>query len=347
MPELPEVTTTVLGLQKEAVGWTISNTWTDLAVNKPSRSDFYDTIKYLPFYKNFTKIVSGQKIISAERRAKNILIHLQNGYTVLIHLKMTGHLMIGQYDFNKKENKWHVHDDEKNHALRDSYNKYIHFVFQLSKNKTSPPAPSPVKARGDRSVEQKPQERHLVFCDARKFGKITLIKTSELETSKHLAGNGPEPIHSNTNKNVLRDISFAEFENTLNTKYPKNSKIPIKTFLMDTKTIAGIGNIYSDELLFRAGVHPKSVWVKIPKDIRKKIYTAMITVLKKGIDFGGDSTSDYRNIYGQPGKFHENHMAYKNKGQKCLQKNCAGMIVREVINGRSAHFCNIHQKLYN
>lgn len=326
MPELPEVTTTVLGLQKEAVGSTISNTWTDLAVVKPSRSDFYDTIKYLPFYKNFAQIVNGQKIIEAERRAKNILIHLQNGYTILIHLKMTGHLMIGQYEFNKKENKWYVHDAEKNHALRDSYNKYIHFVFELSKNK---------------------KIRHLVFCDARKFGKITLIKTSDLETSKHLAGNGPEPIHSNTNKNVVRDISFTEFENVLNEKYPKNSKIPIKTFLMDTKTIAGIGNIYSDELLFRAGVHPKSIWAKIPKDIRKKVYTAMITVLKKGIDFGGDSTSDYRNIYGQPGKFHENHMAYKNKGQKCLQKNCKGVILREVINGRSAHFCNIHQKLYN
>lgn len=326
MPELPEVTTTVLGLQKEAVGWSISNTWTDLAVAKPSRSDFYDTIKYDVFYKNFVKIVSGQKIISAERRAKNILIHLQNGYTILIHLKMTGHLMIGQYEYNKKENKWHVHDDEKNHALRDSYNKYIHFVFELSKNK---------------------KIRHLVFCDARKFGKITLIKTSDLETSKHLAGNGPEPIHSNTNKNILRDINFAEFEKVLDSKYSSNSKTPIKTFLMDTKTIAGIGNIYSDELLFRAGVHPKSVWVKIPKDIRKKIYTAMITVLKKGIDFGGDSTSDYRNIYGQPGKFHENHMAYKNKGLKCLQKNCGGEIVREVINGRSAHFCNIHQKLYN
>ncbi|MDQ5929141.1 MAG: formamidopyrimidine-DNA glycosylase [Bacteroidota bacterium] len=326
MPELPEVTTTVLGLQKEAVGWSISSVWTDLAVAKPSRSDFYDTIKYDVFYKNFVKIVSGQKIIDAERRAKNILIHLQNGYTILIHLKMTGHLMIGQYEYSNKENKWHVHDDEKNHALRDSYNKYIHFVFELSKNNKT---------------------RHLVFCDARKFGKITLIKNSELESSKHLAGAGPEPIHSHTNKNILRDISFSEFEIALDKRSSNNSKTPIKTFLMDTKTIAGIGNIYSDELLFRAGVHPKSLWVKIPKDIRKKIYTAMISVLKKGIDFGGDSTSDYRNIYGQPGKFHENHMAYKNKGLKCLQKNCGGEIVREVINGRSAHFCNIHQKLYN
>lgn len=345
MPELPEVTTTVLGLKKEAVGWSISNTWTDLATKTPSRSDFYDTIKYESFYKKFTQIVSGQKIIDAERRAKNILIHLQNGYTILIHLKMTGHLMIGQYVCNKKENKWHVAETEKNEALRDSFNKYIHFVFTLSK--TSPPAPSPAKARGDRRIEQKTRERHLVFCDARKFGKITLIKTSELENSKHLAGNGPEPIHSNTNKNILRDMSFVEFESALDSKYSSKSKIPIKTFLMDTRTIAGIGNIYSDELLFRAGVHPKSIWAKIPKPIHKKIYTAMLLVLKKGIDFGGDSTSDYRNIYGESGRFHENHMAYKNKGQKCLQKNCKGAIVREVINGRSAHFCNIHQKLYN
>lgn len=326
MPELPEVTTTVLGLKKEAVGWVIKNVWTDLAVAKPSRSDFYDTIKYLPFFKNFTKLVNGQKIVSAERRAKNILIHLQNGYTILIHLKMTGHLMIGQYEYIKKQDKWHVHVDEKNHALRDGYNKYVHFVFELSKNK---------------------KIRHLVFCDARKFGKITIIKTVGLETSKHLNNNGPEPIHTNTNKNIVRDITFAEFEKVLDSKYTKKSKTPIKTFLMDPKTIAGIGNIYSDELLFRAGVHPKSLWPQIPKNIRKKIYTAMLVVLKKGIYFGGDSTSDYRNIYGQPGKFHENHLAYKNAGKKCLQKNCNGKIMRQVINGRSAHFCKVHQKLYN
>ena len=230
------------------------------------------------------------------------------------------------YEYHKKQNKWHVHTDEKNDSLRDGYNKYIHVVFELIKNK---------------------KIRHLVFCDARKFGKVTLIKTSELETSKHLAGMGPEPVHSKTNKKVSRDISFIEFEQALNIRTSSKSKIPIKTFLMDTRTIAGIGNIYSDELLFRAGVHPKSLWLKIRKKIRKKIYSSMILVLKKGIDFGGDSTSDYRNIHGQPGRFHENHMAYQNKGKKCLQKGCNGVIVREVINGRSAHFCNQHQKLYN
>lgn len=318
MPELPEVTTTVLGLQKEAVGWTISNVWTDLANKKPSRPDFYDTIKYEPFFKSFVKKVSGQKIISAERRAKNILINLQNGYTILVHLKMTGHMMIGNYDYDKKQNKWFVHEKEKNNALRDSYNKYIHVVWTLGKsNKT----------------------KHLVFCDARKFGKVTLIKTNELEKSPHLKNHGPEPITIGK-----KEINYVDFEKALDAAPGPNR--PIKSFLMDTRTISGIGNIYSDELLFRASVGPKSLWAKIPKPKRKKIYEAMLTVLKKGIDFGGDSTSDYRNIYGQPGKFHENHLAYKMKGQKCSLPGCGGTIVREIINGRSAHFCPKHQILY-
>lgn len=319
MPELPEVTTTVIGLQKEAVGWTISNVWTDLATQKPSRKDFYETIKYEPFFKEFVKKTKGQKIISAHRRAKNILINLENGYTILVHLKMTGHMMIGKYEFNKKENKWSVHDEEKKHALRDSYNKYIHVVFDLIKNS---------------------KQKQLVLCDARKFAKVTIIKTSELEKTYHLRDHGPEPINIGTN-----EISFDDFEKSLN-KAPAPNR-PIKSFLMDVRTISGIGNIYSDELLFRAGVHPKSIWNKIPKNIRKKIYSSMLTVLKKGIDFGGDSTSDYRNIYGEKGAFHENHLAYKMKGKKCSVKGCGGEIVREVINGRSAHFCPNHQKIYN
>lgn len=318
MPELPEVTTTVLGLQKEAVGFIIKNVWTDLATKKPSRKDFYETVKYEPFFKNFKKLVEGQKIVSASRRAKNILIHLQNGYTILVHLKMTGHMMVGHYDYIKKQNKWLVHENEKNNALRDSYNKYIHVVWTLEKNN---------------------KQKQLVLCDARKFAKVTIIKTSELEKSTHLSDHGPEPIQIKG-----KDITFAEFIYALENAPAPNR--PIKTFLMDTRTISGIGNIYSDELLFRAGVHPQSIWSQIPQNMRKKIYESMINVLKRGILFGGDSTSDYRNIYGEPGKFHENHLAYKMKGKKCSHRGCGGEIVRQVINGRSAHFCPKHQKLY-
>ncbi|MEI6400432.1 MAG: DNA-formamidopyrimidine glycosylase family protein [bacterium] len=324
MPELPEVTTTVLGLKQEAVGFSITDCWSDLPTPHPKRKDFLDTIKYEPFFKQFKRLIVGQKIIGAHRRAKNILIDLSNGYTILIHLKMTGHLMVGLYDYDKKNNSWSVHLNEKNDSLRDSYNRFIHCVFTL---------------------EQKGKTKHLVFCDARKFGKITIEKTTDIETSKHLKDSGPEPINSQTHPDITQDISFADFENTLDKA--KGNTRPIKTFLMDTRTIAGIGNIYSDELLFRAGVHPKSNWNNIPKEVRKNIYKAMLVVLKKGIDFGGDSTSDYRNIHGKPGQFHENHLAYKMNGTKCGMKNCNGTILREVINGRSAHFCDTHQVRYN
>ncbi|MCC6323329.1 hypothetical protein IT400_00900 [Candidatus Nomurabacteria bacterium] len=97
MPELPEVTTTVNGLQRVLPSLRISNVWTDLAKKKVSRSDFIHTIKSEKFFDNFKKITIGAKVINVERRAKNILINLNNGKTILIHLKMTGHLLFGEY----------------------------------------------------------------------------------------------------------------------------------------------------------------------------------------------------------------------------------------------------------
>ena len=73
----------------------------------------------------------------------------------------------------------------------------------------------------------------------------------------------------------------------------------------------------------------------------------MREVLKKGISFGGDSMSDYRNIHGLRGDFQNHHNVYKKKNTRCVKKGCKGVIIRKVINGRSAHFCNIHQKLFN
>ena len=73
----------------------------------------------------------------------------------------------------------------------------------------------------------------------------------------------------------------------------------------------------------------------------------MVEVLTKGIHFGGDSMSDYRNIDGQKGNFQNHHNVYRKKNTKCVKSGCKGVIIRKVINGRSAHFCNIHQKVFN
>lgn len=323
MPELPEVTTTVNGLQKTLPGLKITAVWTDLAKEKVSRPDFEHTIKSKKFFESFKKKVIGAKVLKVERRAKNILIHLNNGHTILIHMKMTGHVMVGKYEKavsskNKvlRENAWIPHKDEKNNALRDPYNRFVHFVCTLSNGK------------------------HLVLCDSRKFAKVTLISTKEAHETIHLKGLGPEPLE--------KDFNFEKFIRALlpltKGKVGKGSK-KIKTVLIDPKVIAGIGNIYSDEMLWLANIHPRSNPNKIPKKELKKLYESMKEVLNKGIDFGGDSMSDYRDIDGKRGKFQNEHNVYKKNKSPCRKKGCKGVIIREVIGGRSSHFCPIHQKL--
>jgi formamidopyrimidine-DNA glycosylase len=310
MPELPEVTTTVKGLQQVLPKLVIKGVWTDLAKKNQKIKQYKDTIKSDAFFQSFKKKVIGEKIIKVERRAKNILINVSGGNTILIHLKMTGHLIYGEYVFNNKENKW-VPDPKERAALFDPFNRFIHVVFTLSNGK------------------------HLVFCDTRKFGKVTIIPTANLESSLHLKNIGPEPLD--------KSFSFEKFKSRLFSK--PNGKI--KTVLMDQSVIAGIGNIYSDEMLWSAGIHPESTTSKIPEISLLKLYKEMRDVLNKGIDFGGDSMSDYRNILGLRGNFQKHHNVYQKKGEQCDKKGCRGVIIRKVIGSRSAHFCSVHQKLFN
>ncbi len=311
MPELPEVQTTVNGLKKTVVGLTIKDVWTDLARTTAARADYHDSIKYLPFFETFRKTVRGAKIISAERRAKNILINLSNGKTILIHMKMTGHIMYGKYAYDKKQNLWSPAPDEKNDALRDPFNKFLHFVITFTNGK------------------------QLVLSDVRKFAKVTLLTTYEAHVTKHLLGLGPEPLE--------KDFDARAFVARLLTK--PNGKI--KSVVMDQSIISGIGNIYSDEALWLAGIHPLSIVSKIPPAKMKTLFTATQSVLKKGIDFGGDSTSDYRQIDGTRGKFSHQHNAYRLTGTKCRKRGCKGDILRRVVGGRSAHFCSVHQTLFS
>ena len=310
MPELPEVQTTVNGLKKTVTGLSIIDIWTDLAHQKVTRSDYHETIKFLPFFESFKKATIGTKVTSVERRAKNILIHTENDATILIHLKMTGHLLYGKYEYNKKQNTWSVSPLEKNDALRDPYNRFIHFVFVLSDG------------------------NHLVFCDSRKFGKITLIKTSQKYTNKHTKHLGPEILE--------KKFDAKKFTEQLLKK--PNGKI--KTVLMDQTIMAGIGNIYSDEALWLAGIHPDSIVAKLNKKDILKLFDSVKKVLMSGIDFGGDSMSDYRRIDGTPGQFQNKHNAYRLIGKKCKKPKCFGVIIKKVVGGRSAHFCDKHQKLF-
>ncbi len=287
MPELPEVQTTVSGLDRSTRGLVITNVWTEY--NSPY---FHggDTIKDPKFFKYFKKTIIDSKIINVTRRAKNILIHLSNGFTILIHMKMTGHIMYGNY--NKK----------------DPFNRHIRLIFYLSNGKT------------------------MELCDMRKFAKVTLLPSKTMHETIHLKGIGPEPLE--------KEFTFSIFKNQIN----KKSNWKIKLALLDQTIIAGIGNIYADESLWRAGIHPEAIVSNIDNKSLKKLYTAIRSTLSMGIDFGGDSMSDYRNIHGERGKFQEKHMAYRRAGKPCLKKGCKGKIIRIVVGGRGTHFCEVHQR---
>lgn len=300
MPELPEVETTTKGLRGTIVGLAVKDVWTDLAtLDKRQKGN----VANVNFFKIFKRKVVGKKILSVERRAKNILINISGNQTILVHLKMTGHLLYGKYKLEK--NKWRPLE---NGPLNDSFNRFIHVVFTFSNGK------------------------HLAFSDARKFGKITLLETKTAHDTKHLNNIGPEPLDEKFKlENLKQRLNLC-----------KNKKI--KTALMDQSIVAGIGNIYSDEILWQAGVNPERKISKIKEKELSLIFKAIKKTLEKGIDFGGDSMSDYRNIHGLPGKFQLHHEAYRRTGEKCRKTGCKGIIKRKVVNGRSAHFCSVHQK---
>ena len=306
MPELPEVETTVRGLKRVLIGKIITDFWSDLPQKSHVRTE---TIKYRPYFMRFTKAIVGARILDVERRAKNILIRLSGGLTIIIHMKMTGHLLYGTYE--KAKAGWRPKDDG---PLKDPFNRFVHAVFSLSDGTPTPDG----------------RTSHLAFSDARKFGTIALYE----ENSSHhktIAKLGPEPFDET--------FTLQTFIARISKKYAKK----IKTVLMDQEVIAGIGNIYSDEILWKAGVHPERPAGNITLAEFKRMYEAMHEILTKGIDFGGDSTSDYRNIDGLPGEFHYHHQAYRNTGKPCGKKGCRGVILRKMIGGRSAHFCSEHQ----
>ncbi len=300
MPELPEVQTTVDGLNRYVKGLTITDVWTSY---KSPHHKGKDNIKDPAYFKKFKQLVLNQKILHTKRRAKNILIFLSNDYIILVHMKMTGHFLYGAYTQTKTT--WIPLD--KHSSLANNASRFIRLLFTLSDG------------------------LHLAFSDLRKFAKVTLIHKKDLDTSLHLKDLGPEPLDSSFTLHIFKNQVLL---------HPKGK---IKQVLLDPSIIVGIGNIYSDEILFRAHIHPERIVSSLTNKELKAIFNALKTTLQKGIDFGGDSTSDYRNILGEAGVFQESHLAYRRTNSPCSKKGCKGIITRKKIGSRNAHFCNSHQ----
>lgn len=300
MPELPEVHTTKEGLNKRIKNLSILNVWSDYF--KKTTDTKKDTVKNKSFFEKFKKEIVGKKILKCERRGKNILIHLSSSITILIHMKMTGHLMYGEYKFDGK--KWLA---TKDGPLKDPFNGFIHFLIEFKNGKS------------------------LAFSDMRKFAKVTLFETKYQNDHKDLKILGPDPIEET--------FDFKKLKERLLIK----QKWPIKKVLMDQTVLAGIGNIYSDEILWASSISPFRTPESLTDYDFKNIYKNMTLILNKSIKLGGDSMSDYRNIDGEKGGFQNIHKVYRRQKSICLKKNCGGLITKSIIGGRSAHFCNKHQ----
>ena len=313
MPELPEVQTTVNFLRNKIIGLKIVDFWADK--EKP--------IRQAGGAAKFKKMVVGAKIKSVWRRAKYIVVDLEGPYTIFIHQKISGHLLYGKWQQLTVDNK-HLTDrygqrsdgewisKEGGPLKNDRKNQYIRLIFFLSNG------------------------YQLALSDLRRFGRVILVKDDKLTDVKELKGLGPEPF----------DLSLLQFKKLFRKSFggARDKRGKLKPVLMDQTFVAGIGNIYADEILWEAGLHPLSRVEHLLTYEIEKIYRAMIKILKKAVELRGSSMDDYRLPSGEMGRAQLYHRAYQKTGDKCA-KHDGGVIERIKIGQRSAHFCPKHQVL--
>ena len=306
MPELPEVETIVNDLKKKIVGRKITGVWFDAPklIKKPKPNELEKQIK-------------GLKITGIKRRGKNILIYLNskskilNSKLLLIHQKMTGHLLYGKWSFGKAQDKQKVIVRSLiKGALEEKVNNYIHFILYLD------------------------NDWQVGLSDLRKFAKILFGQKDEIENLAELKNLGPEPLDKSFNP-PAGEYKFISLISS--------QKRKIKQVLMDQNIIAGIGNIYSDEILWQAKIHPFKPANKLTNKELKNIYKAMREILQKAVKLRGTSVSDFRDAFGKSGGYAKILKIYQREGEFC--QRCGTVIKRIKMGGRSAHFCPKCQKI--
>lgn len=276
MPELPEVETIKLGLQKYLIGKEIE----DVEIRIPKL-----------FVGSISQII-GAKITGLKRIGKSLIIELNNDFVLAIHLKMTGQVVFQD-------------DSTKNIILSPKVggdklpSKFTHIIFKLNGNS------------------------YLYYNDLRQFGWIKVIRKDELMNVPFFKNMGPEP---------FKDLTLGKFNEILN-----NNKTTIKTLLMDQKKIGGIGNIYANDALFKAGIDPRRSVKQITSKEITRLYDAINFVLKKSLEYGGSSDENFVNSLGQEGNYQKHALVYGKEKEKC---NVCGQFIQKIkLGGRGTYFC--------
>ena len=169
----------------------------------------------------------------------------------------------------------------------------------------------------------------LRYHDTRKFGRMNLVLKDKLDTVEGVRKQGIEPIDSNLTKEYL----FYKFH---------KKSLPMKSLLLDQTIISGLGNIYADEVLFKAGINPLRLGKSITLEECDKIRKASNDIISEAIKCGGTTIRSYTSSLGVTGRFQQNLMVHKREGLEC--KKCHSLIKKIVVGGRSTYYCEKCQK---
>ncbi|QFT64997.1 bifunctional DNA-formamidopyrimidine glycosylase/DNA-(apurinic or apyrimidinic site) lyase [Roseivivax sp. THAF30] len=283
MPELPEVETVRRGLLPAMESHVIARA----DVNRPD-------LRW-PFPDRMAERLTGQRVERLRRRSKYILADLSGGETLLMHLGMSGRILIS--------------GDPLGQFVRDhpAPEKHDHVVFHMKNG------------------------ARIIFNDPRRFGAMDLFETATAEAHPLLSAIGPEPLGNAFHEDHL----IAALRGRMT---------PIKSALLDQKIVAGLGNIYVCEALFRAGIHPVRKAGKIGRTRVASLVPVIRATLEDAIAAGGSSLRDYRRADGELGYFQHSFDVYGREGAPCRRDGCNGKVRRIVQAGRSSFYCTACQR---
>lgn len=253
--------------------------------------------------KEFEKSLVGQTIREVGRQGKYLSLVFER-HALLVHLRMTGQLTFWNASQPDAKDFYRQPQTGLQRIRQHPIDKHTHFIIYW-------------------------QDGHaLYYRDIRKFGRIELLTLEQLNQHPSLLALGIEPFTDN--------YTFANFKPLF-----KGSRT-IKGLLLDQHAISGLGNIYCDEALFLAGIHPDRKVNTITPQEQERLFESIVTVLNKGINFGGTTLKDYIDSEGKKGSNQESLFVYGRKGEACRQ--CQSPIQKTVLAQRGTHFCPHCQK---
>lgn len=288
MPELPEVETVRRGLFERIIG-------------KVVKAETHDTPKGFPnTSSDVARFLIDATIIDVRRRAKVLMIDLSSGYSLLIHLKMTGQLVfVGETRFGAGHP-----NDSLVHELPD---------------------------RSTRVTLEFSDGSKLFFNDQRKFGWVRLMPTLEIPNTDFMQKVGPEPLSE--------DFTLQEFIQ----RFERRARTNTKAALLDQSVIAGVGNIYADESLWGAKIHPTRLVGSLTKKEFSLLYTELRAVMNLAIEKGGSSNHTYVNAEGKKGSYMDFARVFRREGLPCPR--CGTTIEKLRVAGRGTHICPYCQQV--